>query len=191
MTAAARFENLPKEGGPAALEQQQQQRQPAAAAAGAPRPGPSGSAAAAAAAAGPGAKVVKRVIQLPSHPQAAIGGYQLPSAGKVGGAKGVGHSATGADAAAGAAAAAKRKREEGDAKAKGQVGGRCAAALLARCRRLGQRCCRRLLPPERPPRRRRRRPAQALTKEEAEFLARREAARQRVQQRTMSTFGLS
>jgi hypothetical protein len=31
----------------------------------------------------------------------------------------------------------------------------------------------------------------AVTKEEAEFIARREAARQRVQQRTMTTFGLS
>jgi WW domain-binding protein 4 len=137
LTAAARFENLPKEGGPAALEEQQ----PAAAAAGAARPGPSGSAAAggsgsssssaaAAAAAGPGAKVVKRVIQLPSHPQATIGGYQLPAAGKVGGAKGVGHSAAGGDAAA-ATAAAKRKREEEAAKGKGKVGG--AAARLRAC----------------------------------------------------------
>jgi hypothetical protein len=125
---AARFEHGEKEGGPAALEE----LRPAAAAAAAAGPGSAvggSAAAAAAAAAGPGARVVRRVIQLPSHPLAAAGGYQLPSAGRVGGAKGVGHSAAGGEGAA-AAAAAKRKREEETAKAKGKV--RAAAACKRR-----------------------------------------------------------
>jgi hypothetical protein len=58
--------------------------------------------AAAAAAAATGQKVVvrKTVMQLPSHPQSAIGGHQMPTLGRIGGAKGVGSEAGGdADAA--------------------------------------------------------------------------------------------
>lgn len=48
--------------------------------------------AAATAAVPPGAKVVKKVVALPAHPQAAVGGHQMPVAGRIGGAKGVGSS---------------------------------------------------------------------------------------------------
>lgn len=59
--------------------------------------------AAAAAAAATGQKVVvkKTVMQLAAHPQSAIGGHQMPTSGRIGGAKGVGSEAdAGAEAAA-------------------------------------------------------------------------------------------
>lgn len=85
-------------------------------------------------------ETVTKVIDLPQHPLANAGGYQMPLAGRVGAAKGVGGQA-------GNTKVAKRSRSE----ASGDKN---------------------------------------LDKEEAAALARREAARQRVQQRTMSTFGL-
>lgn len=93
----------------------------------------------------PGSKIVA------AHPLAGVGGYQMPSVGRIGGAKGVGM-AVGSGGGSGAAEAGKRKRGEGG----GGGGG----------------------------------PAKPLSKDEAEFLARREAARQRVEKRTMDTFGL-
>lgn len=85
------FGAAPHEGGP--------EPQPAAAAAadggGSSKAAARGSSvqdAAAAAAAATGQKVVvrKTVMQLPSHPQSAIGGHQMPTSGRIGGAKGVG-----------------------------------------------------------------------------------------------------
>lgn len=81
----------------------------------------------------PGSKVSQ------AHPLAGVGGYQMPSVGKIGGAKGLGAQDSG-----------KRKRDEGPG------GGT----------------------------------KKPVSKEEAEALARREAARQRVQARTMASFGL-
>ncbi|KAF8062666.1 hypothetical protein HT031_003995 [Scenedesmus sp. PABB004] len=75
-----------------------------------------GGASAAAAVAGGGggggaaARVVKKVVALPAHPQSAVGGHQMPVAGRIGGAKGVGAADAGA-----AAAAAKRKRDDAPA----------------------------------------------------------------------------
>lgn len=107
LPSAALFGAAPHDGGPVA--------QPAAA--GPAAPGSSGGTAAAAgggkvsaqdaaaaAAAATGQKVVvrKTVMQLPSHPQAAIGGHQMPTSGRIGGAKGVGAS-TPAEAQADAA----------------------------------------------------------------------------------------
>jgi WW domain-binding protein 4 len=82
---------------------------------------------------------VRRVIQLPAHPQAGVGGYQMPQGGRIGASKGVGA------AGGGAAAGGKRPRDE---------------------------------------------PAKKVSKEDAEALARREAAKQRVQQRALSNFGM-
>jgi hypothetical protein len=98
LPSAALFGVAPHEGGDAP--------QPSAAAgAGSSSGGAGGAAAAAAAAAGGvgGAPVVvkKTVVQLPSHPQMSIGGHQMPVAGRIGGAKGVGSSE---NAAAGGAA---------------------------------------------------------------------------------------
>jgi WW domain-binding protein 4 len=102
LPSAAMFGAAPHEGGP--------EPQPAAAA-GADGGGGSSKAAArgssvqeaaAAAAAATGQKVVVRqtVMQLPSHPQSAIGGHQMPTSGRIGGAKGVGSETDGdADAA--------------------------------------------------------------------------------------------
>ncbi|GAB4816832.1 hypothetical protein N2152v2_003878 [Parachlorella kessleri] len=99
--------------------------------------------AAAAAAARPGAvRVGMRVA--PQHPQAGVGGYQMPEVGRIGGAKGVGLTQQQQQPVGDAT---KRKREAG-------AGGK------------------------------------PVSKEEAEALARREAAKQRVQQRTMAAFGL-
>jgi len=86
MPSAALFGTASHEGGPAAgtgsASVQQGNRNSTGAAA----------AAAAAAAAGPAVKVVRKVVQLPAHPQAAIGGHQMPVEGRIGGAKGVGAS---------------------------------------------------------------------------------------------------
>ena len=90
----------------------------------------------------PGMKIVH------AHPQAGVGGYQMPDVGKIGGAKGMGSMLNNSSASASGKVDVKRKRD-GDAA-----------------------------------------PAKPVSKEEAEFIARREAARQRVQARTMSTFGL-
>lgn len=88
----------------------------------------------------PGTVVVKRVVSVPKHPLADLGGYQMPTVGAIGGAKDLGD-----------IGAPKRKRVDDG---KGGGGGK------------------------------------ALSKEEEEALARREAARQRVQQRTLQTFGM-
>ena len=82
-----------------------------------------------------------------SHPQANIGGYRMPTEGRIGGAKGVGMGAAGAPTAG-----VKRGREE-PAASKG-AGKEMSAA-------------------------------------EKEALEKREAARARVQQRTMQQFGLT
>jgi hypothetical protein len=113
----------------------------------------------AAAAAGGGA-VLPGMQAAARHPQAGVGGYQMPLAGRIGGAKGVGFAAPDGRRDAGASAAAaptpgKRKREKGD------KGGGAAAP-----------------------------PAEAVSKEEAEFRARREAARARVSARSAAAFGL-
>jgi hypothetical protein len=97
LPSASLFGVAPHEGGP------EPQQQPAAAAAGGGGSGRvSVQEAAAAAAAATGQKVVvkKTVMQLPSHPQSAIGGHQMPTAGRIGGAKGVGTSDSSGDAAA-------------------------------------------------------------------------------------------
>lgn len=93
----------------------------------------------------PGMKIVH------AHPQAGVGGYQMPEVGKIGGAKGIGtmlhpSSSSGSGGAGSGKEDAKRKRDD--------------------------------------------KPAKPVSKEEAEFLARREAARQRVQARSMQSFGL-
>jgi hypothetical protein len=49
---------------------------------------------------------VKKVVQLPSHPLAGVGGHAMPVSGRIGGAKGVGI----ADPAAAAAADAQKVR---------------------------------------------------------------------------------
>lgn len=97
----------------------------------------------------PGMKIVH------AHPQAGVGGYQMPALGKIGGAKGIGsvlHSSGTGGSTGGSStgkAVVKRKRDGDDSK-----------------------------------------PAKPVSKEEAAFLARREAARQRVQARSMQSFGL-
>lgn len=118
LPSAATFHNAPKEGGPAA--------------GGSKKAGDHGK------------KdipevLVKRQVAIPAHPLANVGGYQMPTVGRLGAAKGVG---------GGSNATAKRKRPVVASKTK------------------------------------------EVDKEEQEELARREAARQRVQQRTASTFGL-
>ena len=86
-------------------------------------------------------------MRVHNHPMSNIGGYQMPTIGRIGGAKGLG-----AAQATSAPSAGKRQRE---GTTSGKAGGK------------------------------------ALSKEEHEALARREAARARVQQRTMQAFGLS
>lgn len=148
LPAAARFGAAPHKGGPE------------------PQIKASGSGAAAAAAAGSGAaagthggagssvvvKTVKKVVALPQHPQALIGGHQMHHVGgRIGGAKGVGSGdVDGNDST-------KRKREQ---KAEPAAGAKGATG-------------------------------KPLDPAEAAALARREAARQRVQQRTQQAFGLS
>eukprot|EP00879_Flechtneria_rotunda_P014400 GHRR01015047.1.p1 GENE.GHRR01015047.1~~GHRR01015047.1.p1 ORF type:complete len:235 (+),score=81.12 GHRR01015047.1:149-853(+) len=91
--SAANFGAAPHEGGNVP--------QKAAAAGAGPGPGsraaagpPSNSSQAAeTAASGPNVKVIKKVVQLPSHPLATTGGHQMPVSGRIGGAKGVGSSA--------------------------------------------------------------------------------------------------
>ncbi len=112
-----------------------------------------------AAAAAAGGSVLPGMQAAARHPQAGVGGYQMPLAGRIGGAKGVGFAALDGRRDAGAAAAApappaKRKREKSD---KGS-----AAAP----------------------------PAEPVSTEEAEFRARREAARARVAARSAAVFGL-
>eukprot|EP00882_Tetradesmus_deserticola_P019632 GHRQ01021146.1.p1 GENE.GHRQ01021146.1~~GHRQ01021146.1.p1 ORF type:complete len:187 (-),score=75.85 GHRQ01021146.1:271-831(-) len=107
--SAALFGVAPFEGGDAATQAAAQAAAAAAAAshqgsatagaAGGSKPG-AGGGAAAAAAAGQGVRVVKKVVQLPSHPLAGVGGHAMPVSGRIGGAKGVGI----ADPAAAAAA---------------------------------------------------------------------------------------
>lgn len=93
LPSASLFGVAPHEGGP------EPQQQPAAAAAGGSgRVSVQEAAAAAAAATGQKVVVKKTVMQLPSHPQSAIGGHQMPTAGRIGGAKGVGTSDSSGDA---------------------------------------------------------------------------------------------
>jgi hypothetical protein len=104
LASASMFGAAPHEGGPVP--------QPSAAAGGVGGSSKSAAAggasraqeAAAAAAAATGQKVVvrKTVMQLPSHPQSAIGGHQMPTSGRIGGAKGVGADGAADDAAAAA-----------------------------------------------------------------------------------------
>ncbi|KXZ54557.1 hypothetical protein GPECTOR_4g622 [Gonium pectorale] len=96
-------------------------------------------------------KKVQRVVAIPKHPLAALGGHQAPTTGKVGGGMGAGVVLESGEADVGA----KRKREDG----KGGAGGGGKGAKGA------------------------------MSKEEEEALARREAARQRVAQRTAAGFG--
>mmetsp|Transcript_21125 Transcript_21125/g.46262 ORF Transcript_21125/g.46262 Transcript_21125/m.46262 type:complete len:277 (-) Transcript_21125:385-1215(-) len=73
------------------------------------------SAAPAATAAPPGTKVVKKVVALPSHPMAQLGGSYQPTVGRMGAAKGITAAAPSTSApgsSSGGAAAAKRKLEE-------------------------------------------------------------------------------
>ena len=86
---------------------------------------------------------VKRKSAAAHHPLAEIGGYKMPTAGRIGGAKGIGGSAGGVN---------KRK-------------GQPSTVTPAK-------------------------PSKSLSKEEANAIAAREAAKKRVQQRTLSTFGL-
>lgn len=103
--SAAMFGVAPFEGGDAAA----QAAAKAAAAAAASKAGggaaaSSKPAAAGAAADGQGVRVVKKVVQLPSHPLSGVGGHAMPVSGRIGGAKGVGI----ADPAAAAAADAQK-----------------------------------------------------------------------------------
>ena len=75
------------------------------------------------------------------HPLAELGGYKMPTAGRIGGAKGIGASVGGV---------VKRKGQPVTAG----------------------------------------KPSKPVSKEEADAIAAREAAKKRVQQRTLSTFGL-
>ncbi|GIM07321.1 hypothetical protein Vretimale_11475 [Volvox reticuliferus] len=95
-------------------------------------------------------KTVQRVVAVPKHPLADVGGYKAPTTGRIGGHMGAGTEIEGGDGGA-----AKRKREEHQAK-----GGGTSSTK-----------------------------AGAVSAEEAEALARREAARQRVAQRTAAGFG--
>lgn len=88
-------------------------------------------------------------MRVSNHPLGNIGGYQMPTVGAIGGAKGVGASSNRTVAAVGA----KRPRDAAAPHADKTTGGKGS-------------------------------------KEEKEALARREAARARVQQRTMQAFGL-
>ena len=84
-------------------------------------------------------------MRVHNHPMSKVGGYQMPTIGRIGGAKGLGV------AHATSAPSAGKRQREGTTSAGGK----------------------------------------AVSKEEQEALARREAARARVQQRTMQAFGLS
>ena len=85
----------------------------------------------------------KRKAPSIQHPLAEIGGYKMPTTGRIGGAKGIG---------SGSGGVTKRKGQPESAKAsKG---------------------------------------SKAVSQEEAAAIAAREAAKKRVQQRTLSTFGL-
>ncbi|GLI60013.1 hypothetical protein VaNZ11_002077 [Volvox africanus] len=98
-------------------------------------------------------KTVQRVLAVPKHPLADVGGYRAPTTGRIGG-----HMGAGVEVEAGAGDGgnvAKRKREEQLTKAGGKGGTKPAA----------------------------------VSAEEAEALTRREAARQRVAQRTAAGFG--
>lgn len=77
------------------------------------------------------------------HPLAEVGGYKMPTTGRIGGAKGIGSSSGGVT---------KRKGQPESAKAS--------------------------------------KSSKAVSQEEADAIAAREAAKKRVQQRTLSTFGL-
>ena len=88
-------------------------------------------------------QVTKRKPAAAQHPLAELGGYKMPTAGRIGGAKGIGSSAGGV------------------VKRKGQPGGVTAGKS-----------------------------SKPVSKEEADAIAAREAAKKRVQQRTLSTFGL-
>ncbi|KAG1672918.1 hypothetical protein FOA52_012363 [Chlamydomonas sp. UWO 241] len=117
LPAAAKFGVAPHDGGPVA------QREASGAGASTSAAAPA-AAAAAATAPGPSRPTMQRVVMLPAHPQAMIGGHAGPEIGRVGAAKGLtdvsgtggggGGSSTGATAGQKAAAeAAKRKRDEG------------------------------------------------------------------------------
>ncbi|KAL6756434.1 hypothetical protein V8C86DRAFT_72544 [Haematococcus lacustris] len=93
---------------------------------------------------------ITRVIALPSHPLAGVGGHATPSMGRVGAAKQTGRQDGSQPAHTAALAGDKRKREAGD-------GGSGAAPQVSAA--------------------------------EAAALAKREAARQRVAQRTAQNFG--
>eukprot|EP00878_Enallax_costatus_P034027 GHUV01037631.1.p1 GENE.GHUV01037631.1~~GHUV01037631.1.p1 ORF type:complete len:137 (+),score=56.48 GHUV01037631.1:191-601(+) len=135
------FGTAPHEGGDAPQQTATSKAAPAAAASSRPASAANGAAAALPA----GAKVVKKTVALPVHPQAGIGGHQMPVAGRIGGAKGVGASS------GSAADDLKRKREEGSTSSS----------------------------------------KKPLDPAEAEALARREAARKRVEARTKAGFGLT
>ncbi len=85
----------------------------------------------------------KRKAPSIQHPLAEIGGYKMPTTGRIGGAKGIGSSSGGVT---------KRKGQPESAKAS--------------------------------------KSSKAVSQEEAAAIAAREAAKKRVQQRTLSTFGL-
>ena len=111
----------------------------------------------------PGSKIVH------AHPLAGVGGYQMPEVGRIGGAKGIGVIAGGhgveSTNASGSTSGAKRKRDGSGG------GGGGGGGAKNNSKSGGQ-------------------DNNPLSKEEAEFLAKREAARQRVQARTMKGFGL-
>ena len=86
---------------------------------------------------------VKRKAVAAQHPLAELGGYKMPAAGRIGGAKGIGGSAAGVT---------KRK-------------GQSSSVSASKSNK-------------------------PVSKEEAAALAAREAAKKRVQSRTLSTFGL-
>ncbi|EFJ52233.1 hypothetical protein VOLCADRAFT_116255 [Volvox carteri f. nagariensis] len=156
LPAAARFGAAPHEGGPIPPATAQQG-------------GPISTTSSSAAAAGNPVimlKTVQRVVAVPKHPLAGVGGYQAPTSGRVGGSMGTGVVLEGDGGGSSTAdVGSKRKREEpgkvgGPAAAggtKGAVGGGAAKGMMSA--------------------------------EEAEALARREAAKQRVAQRTAAGFG--
>lgn len=86
---------------------------------------------------------VKRKPAAAHHPLAEIGGYRMPTTGRIGGAKGIGNSAAGVT------------------KRKGQPSTVTASKS-----------------------------SKPVSKEEADAIAARQAAKKRVQQRTLTTFGL-
>jgi len=179
--SAARFGVAPHTGGPVP--------QPATAGGGGGAAGsasasaPAATAAAAAAAANAANGRVSIVLKAaPAHPLAAVGGYQMPSVGRIGGAKGLGTvgavteeegAATapngGGGGGGGSGAGGKRKAAAaaGGARGAGAGGSKGGGDNKAR---------RKEAPPEDPA--------------EAAARARREAARARVQARTMAAFGL-